>query len=257
MFDLLDQYLLSRTPPRDERTITSRRIDGDPPEGHDLLIFLPWNTPFWLAQRLGFVGRSFTACYELAPSMASSWPERTVMALQWLVEDAEALLAPRRRPVIVAGYSLGTYPAIYLANQLRTRIYAVAPADRGDLMIWQSPAAAVIRQRAQALGLEFKDFARAINGYNPVDNLEGLAKGSAFVIGDTDPFIPRERSQALITKARRRNRDIRIVRTKGGHLRTLIHGSRLIRDELAHAACVRTLRPAQLAAKASEQHGSV
>jgi pimeloyl-ACP methyl ester carboxylesterase len=257
MFDLLDRYLLSRTPPRDERTITSRRIDGDPLDGCDLLIFLPWNTPFWLAQRLGFVGRRFTACYELAPSMASSRPESAVMALQWIVEDAEALLAPRRRPVIVAGYSLGTYPAIYLANRLRTRVYAVAPADRGDLMIWQSPAAADIRRRARTLGLTFDDFARVISGYNPVDNLEGLAKGSAFVIGDADPFIPQERSQALIRKARRRNRDIRIIRAQRGHLRTLIHGSRLIRDELSKRLRPKPLRRARLAAKANAQNRSV
>lgn len=246
MFDLLDQYLLSRTPPRDERTITSRRIDGDALNGYDLLIFLPWNTPFWLAQRLGLVGHGFTACYELAPGMASARPECTVKALRWIVEDAEALLAPQRRPVVVIGYSLGTYPAIYLANRLRTRIFAVAPADRGDLMIWQSPAAIDIRRRAQAVGLEFGDYARALRGCNPVDNLEGLTEGSAFVIGDADPFIPRERSQALIKQVRQRNPNVRIVKAKGGHLRTLVHGSRLVRAELSRLAKVGPRTPAQL-----------
>lgn len=235
MFDLLDRYLLSRPPPRDEQTIVSRRFDGTAPDNFTLLVFLPWNTPFWLARRLRLVGDRFTACYELASAIASSRPDLSVMALKWIVRDAQALLPSRPRPVIVVGYSLGTYPAIYLANLLRARVYAVAPADRGDLMIWQSPAAAAVRRRAEARGLELLDYEREMRGYNPVDNLQGLAEGSAFVMGDADPFIPRERSEALVSAARQDNRDIRLVTAPGGHLRTLIHGAGFIRAELSSA----------------------
>lgn len=200
-----------------------------------IIYFLPWNTPFWLARRIGLICSQFAACYEMAPALVSSEPSRSVTALRKVTDDAMALVESLKlagHSIRVVGYSLGTYPATYLANRLQARLYSIAPADRGDLMIWESPAARIIRERALAKGYGLEDYMKAMSGYNPIDNLEGLGSGSAFVVGNSDPFIPSQRSHALIDAVKRNCHAARIFQTGGGHVGTLLAGARYLRREL-------------------------
>jgi pimeloyl-ACP methyl ester carboxylesterase len=234
MFMLLDRYLLRRPLALDDWTLTSTRIDGLN-SAVPVIYFLPWNTPFWIAKKFGLIDSRFTACYELAPALVSSEPARCVEALKRVVEDAEGLLRSLNvlcSAVRIVGYSLGTYPATYLANRLRARLYSIAPADRGDLMIWESPAARIVRKRAQVKGYCLEDYVRAMVGYNPIDNLQGLGPGSAFIVGESDPFVPVQRSRALLNAVKRNSCGAHIVRTGGGHVRTLLAGARYLRREL-------------------------
>jgi pimeloyl-ACP methyl ester carboxylesterase len=187
-----------------------------------------------MAQRLGLVGSHYTACYELAPALVSSEPKRCVIAVNRLIDDAELALERSGyagEPLSVVGYSLGSYPATLLANRLGARVYAVAAADRGDLMIWESAAAATIRRRAAAKGYTLEDFSKAMQGYHPVENLDQLATGSAFFLGRSDPFIPWQRTSALIEAMRGRSVP-RLMLTQGGHLQTLLYGARWVHQEL-------------------------
>jgi pimeloyl-ACP methyl ester carboxylesterase len=239
MFALLDRYLLRRPVGLDDWTLSSVRIDGSRP-AIPIIYFLPWNTPFWLARRIGLICGDFTACYELAPALVSSEPTRSVAALKKVTDDAEALLDSLKlvgRSIGVVGYSLGTYPATYLANRLRARLYSVAPADRGDLMIWESPAARPVRERALAKGYGLEDYKQAMSGYNPIDNLQSLEAGSAFIVGSSDPFVPAQRSHALIDAVRRNCRTARILETGRGHVSTLLAGARYLRRELRLLRC--------------------
>ena len=148
MFDLLDLFLLRRGIPADDRTIDFRRIDGNP---HSKVIyFLPWHTPFSFAKQFGFIALDYLACYEIPPALVSSEPEFCVKALQGLVNDAEALLAAngvQPTEAIIVGLSVGNFPATYLANRIGARLCSVAPSDRADLMLWQSPAARIVKPR--------------------------------------------------------------------------------------------------------------
>jgi pimeloyl-ACP methyl ester carboxylesterase len=234
MFTIIDRYLLRRPLPFDDWTIFSRRIDGANP-GAPVIFFLPWHTPYWLARRIGLICSAFTACYELAPALVSSEPERSVSALKRVSDDAEALLKSLNivgSATRIVGYSLGTYPATYLANRLGACLYSIAPADRGDLMIWQSPAARIVRDRAMAKGYCEDDYVQAMKGYNPIDNLGDLGRGSTFVFGASDPFIPPERSQSLVQAVRQNCRDAYILQASGGHVRTLAAGASYLRARL-------------------------
>ena len=136
MLDLLDLLLLKRGLPSDDQTLTFRRIDGD--ANAKVIYFLPWHTPFSICRQAGFTPLDFLACYEMPCGIISSDPERGVEAMRLLAADAEALLAARGVPpseALIVGLSVGSYPAIYLANRIGARLCAVAAADRGDLML--------------------------------------------------------------------------------------------------------------------------
>src|SRR5262245_26677675 len=128
MLDLLDLWLLRRGVPLDDTTQTFRRIDGNP--NSNVIYFLPWHTPFYVARHAGFTPLDFLACYEMPPAIVSSVPELSVAALHGLVEDAKDLLAQRGLggDALIVGLSVGTYPATFLANQIGARLCAVAPS---------------------------------------------------------------------------------------------------------------------------------
>lgn len=222
MFDLIDRILIARRIGDDDWTLSSRRVDGQP--GARVIYFLPWNTSYRLARHAGFLPLPFLAAYEAPPSIVSSDPKLCVAAVNRLADDAVELVRAnglKGSDVLVVGLSVGTYPATYLANRLGARLCSVTSADRGDLMIWQSPAAWRVKQRALARGYCLLDYARALRGYNPIENLKGLASGSTFMIGVRDLLVPLPRSQKLVDAARSALPRVDVITTEAGHVRTL------------------------------------
>ena len=76
----------------------------------------------------------------------------------------------------------GTAPATYLANHIGARLYSVASADYGHLMLWQSPATLLVKARAIEKGYSLADFADAMSWRHPVENLSNLREGSVFFV---------------------------------------------------------------------------
>jgi hypothetical protein len=227
MLDLLDLLLLRRGVPADDRTLTFRRIDGAVQS--NVIYFLPWHTPYGFARQAGFAPLDFLAAYEMPPAIVSSEPELSVRAMHALVQDAERLLAERDvapKDALIVGLSVGTYPAIYLANKIGARLCAVAPADRADLMTWQSPAARIIKRRAIQKGYRLSHFARAMAGCHPVHNLAGIAPESTFVIGRSDPFVPPRRRAAILAAIEKHLPASSVVMLEAGHFATLMAGGR-------------------------------
>jgi pimeloyl-ACP methyl ester carboxylesterase len=227
MLDLLDLLLLKRGLPPDDCTLTSRRIDGNPLSR--VVYFLPWHTPFAVARQAGFTPLDFLACYEMPCAIVSSEPELCVKAMRLLAADAERLLAQRgiaSEAAIIVGLSIGTYPALYLANRIGARVCAVAAADRADLMLWQSPAARVIKRRAVQRGIRLWQFSKAMFGCHPVQNLAGLAQGSVFVVGTRDPFIPPRRRTGLLRALAAHAPRALVATVDGGHVKTLMASAR-------------------------------
>jgi hypothetical protein len=222
MFDLLDLWLLRRGIPSDDRTLSFRRIDGNP--NSKVIYFLPWHTPLFVARHAGFVPLEFLACYEMPPAIVSSDPELSVQALHRLVADAEALLNSfeiRGEDALIVGLSVGAYPAVVLANRIGASLCAVAAADRADLMLWQSPAARLVKRQALQRGVALTDYSAAMRGYHPMQNLMGIASGSVFVVGARDPFIPARRRTGLLRALRRHAPHARVVTLYAGHVRTM------------------------------------
>ncbi len=222
MFDLLDFVLLRRGLAADDRTLSFRRIDGRP--SSKVIYFLPWNTPFVLARQAGFLPLDFLAAYEMPPAIISSEPSLCVQAMRALVADAETLLADRgvdSVEALIVGLSIGSYPATYLANRIGARLCSVAGSDRGDLMLWESPAGHIVKQRAISKGYELADFSEALAGYHPCDNLSGIGRDSLFVFGRNDPFIPPPRKAGLLQAIAREAQKADVIALDGGHIRTL------------------------------------
>jgi pimeloyl-ACP methyl ester carboxylesterase len=227
MFDLLDLLLLKRGLPADDQSLAFRRIDGNPQS--KVVYFLPWNTPFAFARSTGMAPLDFLAAYEMPPAIVSSDPHRSVEALHGLVGDAKAVLTKHGvapRDALLVGLSVGTYAATYLANQLAARLCFVAGADRADLMMWQSPAARLVKKRAMQKGYRWSHYAKAMLGYHPVHNLAGIARDSLFVLGQRDPFVPPRRADGLLSAIEKQVPGARTVKLNGGHLKTLMASGR-------------------------------
>jgi hypothetical protein len=114
-----------------------RRIVAHDPNG--AIYFLPWRTSFKTALDYGLVGlRQWRLCYELPAAVVTADPDVCARANRAVIEDAADQIE-RRRPPVLVGLSMGTVPATLLAGRYRAPLWSFASADRGDLMIWQSP----------------------------------------------------------------------------------------------------------------------
>lgn len=206
-----------------------RRYDGVP--GSNVVLFLPWNTTYWLARLLGLTGIEFLACYETPGALVSADPSRCTDAMREVLFDSEQLLKKAHvRDPLVIGMSLGSYPATVLANRIGARLISVCSADRGDRMIWESPATKAVKQVAISKGYGLPHYARAMEGLHPVQNLSGIAAGSTFVFARHDALVPRRRTVALASAVRQQAPKARIVHMNLGHVATIITSSALQRQ---------------------------
>jgi hypothetical protein len=228
-------WLLRAAQNADDASLEYRKVAGN--GRAPVVCFLPWLTPFRLAQRMGLVPRDFLVCYEMPPAIVSSEPELCVKALRRVVDDAENLfvkLDTRRSELLVIGLSLGNAPATYFANGVGARLCSIGSADRGDLLLWESPATRPIKDRAMSKGLDLADFACASRGYHPAENLAGLPHGCKFAMGKWDDCIPAPRRRALAAAVRKHARGSTIVSVDGGHAQTLTQGAFLLAENARH-----------------------
>lgn len=132
--------------------------------------------------------------------------------------------------VTFVGLSLGSGPATFLANKFASRLISVVSADRGDDMLWESPAVATAKSQALKRGFDLHDFTRELDGLHPIQNLDGLGAGSTFVTSTADLYVPQPRSLALISAVRDAQPDARIVISREGHARTISNALRQLND---------------------------
>ena len=228
MLDYIDYFLIRRSVPLDDWTTAGRRIDGEP--GSRVIYFLPWNTPYLVARHAGFMPLDFLAAYEMPPAIVSSDPNASVAAVKVMIDDTAALLAAHRlsgTDVLFVGLSVGTYPATFLANAFGARLCSVASADRGDLMIWQSPAARRVKERAISKGFGLADYSRILKGYHPIDNMANLRTGSTFVVGRRDRLVPDVRTRRLLDVGRRKTAGAHFIELDAGHVATLASSAKV------------------------------
>ena len=210
------------------------RLDGDVVRGP--IYFLPWRTSFSLARRAGlFPARDFAACYELADGFVSPEPAACAVHIGQVVGDALRRARSNGAPSLVIGYSLGTVPATLLAGRLGARLWSFASADRGELMIWSSPATRAIRSRAELMGFSQDDFAAALRRLNPLDWIGEVHPDSRLVVGRFDHLVPRARSQPLVQRARQCLFPGHVLELPLGHLGVLAASAWLQRQWMTDA----------------------
>jgi pimeloyl-ACP methyl ester carboxylesterase len=221
--DFLDILMMRRPSDADDESLSYDRLVGD--RHSNVLCFLPWRISFPLARRFQLLPKNFLACYEMPPAIVSSEPHQCVEALETIVEDALDLMGSFKvqpATAVFLGLSIGTAPATVLANRTGGRLCSVASADRGDLMLWQSPAAHEIKCKAERKGYRIDDFRRTFQGLNPVENLRNIKRDSIFITSEIDHFVPEVRRRALLHAVRSELPDARIIKSSRGHVRTIL-----------------------------------
>jgi hypothetical protein len=186
---------------------------------------------------MGLVPQDFLVCYEMPSAIVSSEPELCVKALRHVVDDAQDMFVRLDIPkseLLVLGLSLGSAPATYFANAVGARLCSIGSADRGDLLLWESPATRPIKDRAMSKGFRLEDFACASRGYHPAENLSALPRGSKFAMGQWDDCIPEPRRHALAAAVRKHARGSTIVTVDGGHAHTLAQGAFILAENARH-----------------------
>ena len=206
----------------DDTSTAFTRIDGDAQSA--IICCLPWRMPYKLARVPRIVPRSFLACYEMPAAIVSSEPELCVRAVNAVVDDgmrvfARSALDPAQ--VLVVGLSIGNAVATTLANRIGARLCSIASADRGDLTLWESPAAAQVKALAETKGYRLADFTRVMDGFHTVENLGNLASGSRFIFGLKDELIPEPRREGLIAAVRRELPTAEIMHFDSSHFGTM------------------------------------
>ncbi len=233
---MLDDVLLKFGRDGDDVDLAFERHDGD--QTSHVICFLPWRTPFALAQRFRLVPSQYLACYVLPNAIVSSEPHLCAAAIRLLVDDALALIGDTGlgSRAVVAGLSTGTAPATRVANLVGCELYSVASGDRGELTIWESPACAKIRAKAEAKGYHLEDFTAALSGLNPIDNLSGISPASRFVISGSDQFVPDARRQRFRQALRRDVPDCEVWEIERGHMLTMVEAMRAFNTQLSKGA---------------------
>jgi pimeloyl-ACP methyl ester carboxylesterase len=223
----LGQGLLLERSVGDDTSTEFVRIDGD--QHATTIVCLPWQMPYRLAVGTRLVPRPFLACYEMPRAIVSSEPELCIRSLDGVVRDARDLIARARlnpRDMLVVGLSIGNGAATMLANSIGARLCSIASADRGDLTLWESPAARHIRERAETKGYRLGDFTRALAGWHTIDNLADLGSGSRFVVGSKDEFLPRPRREGLVAAVHRVLPDADVSYFDSSHIGTMMEAMR-------------------------------
>jgi len=227
MLDFVDLLLLRRGIAHDDCSLAFRRVDGNPKS--KVVYFLPLQTSFSVARQAGFLPLDFLAAYEMPNAIASSEPDLCLQAMLALTNDAQQLLSDNQvaaRDAVIVGLSAGSYPATYLANRIGARLCSVASADRVDLLIWESPAARIVRRRAYQKGFAVSHYTHTLDGSHPAQNLRGLAPHSLFVVGRRDPLIPTGRVNGLLAAVEAHAPRCHVVKLAAGHVKTMMLSGR-------------------------------
>ncbi len=196
------------------------RVDGGTPRG--AIYFLPWNMDLRTARWLGLVrGSDWQACYRLPDAMVSPDPQHCSSCIEDIAQDVLRLAARNGPPPRLIGFSLGSIPATLMAGRFGSTVWSFASADRGELMIWSSPAARAIRREAERRGFGPADFAAELGRDNPISWIDHVALDSRIVVGRFDRYVPRARGQALLQRARRRIALSHLLELPLGHVAVL------------------------------------
>jgi pimeloyl-ACP methyl ester carboxylesterase len=180
------------------------------------------------------------AAYEMPHAIVSPSPATSIQALQTVVDDFLDLMVQRDLDpanLTLMGLSIGNFAATYLANMIGARLWAIAPGDRGEVLLWSSSFAASLRKQAEARGYSYSDFEAALRDFNPINNLRNIGAGSVFIAGRFDNVVPYSSATNIAAEARASNPSTRTLVLPLGHSGTLFAGVQYLRLKLRYGRC--------------------
>lgn len=210
----------------DDQDTSFRRIDGNSESSY--IYFLPWNVNYTTARRLRLIRTDFNACYEIPKAIVSSTPNKCVESLQNIHSDFDKFIEARgidKTSFCNIGLSMGNFPATYISNTNNMRLISVASGDRGERLVFSSPAARAIRMKAENKGYHQDDFRKLLEPYNPINNIFNLSAESHFIFGIRDAFIPKPSRDSLVSTLKEHRPEIPVDLLPFGHVMTLLNWS--------------------------------
>jgi hypothetical protein len=226
-------------------SLLCRRVEFDAgtagvSQSEQLVCFLPWLLSYGNCRKARLLPPNLLAAYEMPHGIVSSSPETCVAALQVVVDDfLELMLERSLQPakLTLLGLSIGNFAATYIANMIGARLWAVAPGDRGEVLLWNSSIARGLRSQAEARGFGYADFEATLKAFNPVNNLRHIGAGSTFIVGRFDTVVPYRSAMNVATEAKANNPTARNLVLPLGHSSTLFTGVQLLRFNLWNRKC--------------------
>lgn len=212
-------------------------VQGRDPAGEQVVCFLPWLLGYHQCREARLLPPNVLAAYEMPHGIVSPCPSTSIEALQLVVDDFLELMRERDLDpanLTLLGLSIGNFAATYIANLIGARLWAIAPGDRGEALIWTSSIAAGLRKQAEARGYSFSDFGAALREFNPINNLHNLKAGSTFVAGRFDSVVPYRSAMKVTAAARAHNPATRSIVLPLGHSGTLFAGVQFLRLRFWH-----------------------
>ncbi len=240
-----DKYEVLRIGRKGHSGLSCRRVEvwsgqRNAPEDGQVVCFLPWQLSFARCRDARLLPPNVSVAYEMPYAIVSPSPATSIEAVQVVVDDFLQLMQERQLDpanLTLAGLSIGNFAAIYLANLIGARLWAIAAGDRGEVLVWTSSLAAGVRRQAEARGYSYSDFQAALRDFNPINNLRNIRAGSTFVAGRFDTIVPFHSAMKIAAEARNHNPATRTIVLPFGHSGTLLAGAQYLRLKNRNRNC--------------------
>jgi len=215
-------------------TSFKRHEDITDPNRDVWCVFLPWHMKYKGAESLGFAPEDNIITYSGPVSLAATDPHLSRKSLFTVFEDYKKNVAPRFKNIKIVGFSLGEYPAVYIANHFEVKsLTLVSPGAKLGQTIWKSLGTRKVKRLSQKLGfLSADEYDNILGDTNPISNIDNLPKEIEIHLGTHDKYIlykfGKEFSDAL--KKKNKKHTLHVHQGKG-HIATMLESTKEIFKE--------------------------
>jgi hypothetical protein len=167
------------------------------------LCFLPWHMNIKFAEKIGLFpkDKNLIVAWKFNCLMNED-PHETLKNLKSIEKriSREVKKFKGKKKMCVLGISLGNYPAVYMANRLKTeKMVLVAPGDKLGMCIFTGDKTKKLASKIIKRRCSIKSYDRVLKGTNPIENLKNLPTGNIFVhLAMWDRFIKTKEGIILI-----------------------------------------------------------
>jgi hypothetical protein len=168
--------------------------------------FPGWNMPSDRALSIGLLPEEGSRIIYQGPmSIIGLSPKQTEESLKILRDDLITTLKEEGLsllPLKIFGFSAGTLPAFWLANQLNiSKLITVAPGYRLGEGIFNSLITLEARKKLHQAGWNKVSYDDRVAEYNQENNIDCLPVGEVLVFaGKHDTYVPYDHSEFLVKK---------------------------------------------------------
>lgn len=189
--------------------------------------FLPRRTTLEIAQKYHLLPEEGNIlAYEVPLNLIAGNPNDTRDAFFSLVKDFEDVHGNelKGRKISFLGISVGSMPALFLANRYKTeKVRVVCSTAKLGEGIFSAFAARKIKRDAVGLGFDAEAYDDILDEINPVENIENLPEDIKIVISRFDKYIPYKGGVELAKEIRKIKKNVKVYKFFTiGHFLTML-----------------------------------